>query len=90
MVGVHPRTAAKLKLLSNKMYDIFSRILNKEYEMFTSDETPTDMIRAIKTCNLELKEGDAMLVCEKCSMFHQLELKNKFELTEVRRCNVHR
>jgi hypothetical protein len=79
--GLHPLTVARLKLLPNELFAIFSRILEKEYSMFVGDEISLATNQPIKINNLALKDDD--IVCETCSTIHQLELRRKFARTEV-------
>jgi hypothetical protein len=79
--GVHPTTAAKLKLLPIDLYNIISRILDREHGMLIEDDLSTITNHCIKTDRLALKEDD--IVCQTCSANHQLELRRKFARMEV-------
>jgi hypothetical protein len=79
--GVHPTSAAKLKLLPIDLYNIISRILDREHGMLVEDDLSTVTNHCIKSGRLALKQDD--IVCQTCSTTHQLELGRKFVRMEV-------
>lgn len=87
--GIHPQITAKLKLLSKEVYEIFSNILQAEFQMFLNDEVTSDgrAKQSVASSNHVFEVGKNIF-CNECSTSYQHEMRQKFIVLEVNICVI--
>lgn len=82
--GIHPQNSAKLKLLSKEVYEIFSNILQAEFQLFLNDEVSSEgrAKQSVATSNHVFEVGKNVF-CDECSTSYQHEMRQKFVVLEV-------